>query len=474
MSHGEFLFPSPKYSAFTQSVRRFRPSQLLPVLAEMTVRDDPNYRGFEQVRALPPWIMAAIARESIVRGNEGRTQHATPDDILQLARLHHEVFVEPTRQSLTAIAGPLMHEQMWWQISLFEEQARTLSLFDDPAYGDVFPWEDVLGMTLVDAVKAAFLVGLVVNRNAGRWDESVLDAFYSDPRVEAHISRARVVQTAKLLTITIDDFRSMGRKWDERPDRDPELAKHPLNPLMGYPLVDLGADRIVAPIGPLVWRALLPNGLYVRGRQAWGGQFTNMLGERYEQYVGALLRNVAHDLHGEIRYGKGGGKQSVDWIWVTPQAVVLVECKSAGLSIDALAGGGRFDVLVQRAIVESRRQIDRTAEQIRTRTPGFEAIPADRPIVGIVATSDPFFMANAGLEEYGSMGVTPSMVASVRSIEHLTTRQDAIEVLLRVFGDEERRRWDFEQAIDGAPPGRHPVAEIGWQRVGPLRPPPQP
>ena len=131
---------------------------------------------------------------------------------------------------------------------------------------------------------------------------------------------------------------------------------------------------------------------------------------------------------------------------MTPQAVVLVECKSAGLSIDALAGGGRFDVLVQRAIVESRRQIDRTAEQIRTRTPGFEAIPADRPIVGIVATSDPFFMANAGLEEYGSMGVTPSMVASVRSIEHLTTRQDAIEVLLRVFGDEERRRWDFEQA----------------------------
>ena len=236
-----FLLQSiqPSRNRFADSV----PSQLLPVLAEMTVRDDPNYRGFEQVRALPPWIMAAIARESIVRGNEGRTQHATPDDILQLARLHHEVFVEPTRQSLTAIAGLLMHEQMWWQISLFEEQARTLSLFDDPAYGDVFPWEDVLGMTLVDAVKAAFLVGLVVNRNAGRWDESVLDAFYSDPRVEAHISRARVVQTAKLLTITIDDFRSMGRKWDERPDRDPELAKHPLNPLMGYPLVDLGADR---------------------------------------------------------------------------------------------------------------------------------------------------------------------------------------------------------------------------------------
>lgn len=87
----------------------------------MAVRAEPNFNGFEDVRAFPPWVAAAIARESVVRGTEFRSATATPDDIRRLAQLHHRVFVEPSKPTLSAAIGPLVHDQMWWRIPLLPE-----------------------------------------------------------------------------------------------------------------------------------------------------------------------------------------------------------------------------------------------------------------------------------------------------------------------------------------------------------------
>lgn len=473
MVDSDFLWPSPRYSAFTQAVRRYRPSQLLPILAGMTVREDPNYRRFEEVRALPPWSTMAIARESIVRGNEFRNGSATPDDVRKLIQLHHEVFVEPSRESITAVLGPLMLEQMYWQISQYEEQTRAISLFDDPAFGPQWDWAEVLRMPLVTAVKAVFLIGLAVNKNGGRWDPSTVDHVYqADPRLERHISLSKVRVMADSLTASLERIRDEGRAYDERRDIDRDLAKHPLNPLFAHPLVDLGEAGVWAPVAPVIWRTLLPNVLYVRGREQWGNAFSTLLGQRFEQYVGELIRNAAPELLAEIAYGKGGGQKSVDWIWIGPEAIVLVECKSAGLSIDSIAGGGRFPEIVQRSIVHARRQIDRTAAAMKSNASGFETLPTDRPVYGLVVTSDPFFMANAGVEEYGSSGTTPTLVATVRAIEQLTSQPDALDQLVAVFNDPERRRWDLEQAIRDLPAIRHPVSERAWERISPAKQPP--
>ena len=436
----------------------------------MTTRENPDYRGIEEVRAFPPWIAAAIARESVVRGNEFRNEVATPDDVRRLAQLHHAVFVEPVKSTLSAIVGPSIHEQMWWQIGLFEEWTRAVSLYEDESLGDIHPWADVLGLTITEAIHAAFIIGLGVNTNGGKWDPTRLDLVYTDPRMEPHTPRRHVEVLAAYLTAPIADLRQEGQSYDERPDRDQDVEKFPLNPLMRHPLVDLGGAGIWAPVGSLVWRVLLPATLYVEGARAWGTAFTQALGRRYQEYVGALLRNVASDVLGEIAYGKGGGRSSVDWIWVTEQAVVLIECKSAGLGIDTRAGGGKFPELIERYLVKGRTQIDTTAEQIFLRTPGFEHIPTDRRIVGLVVTSEPFHFANARFDEFGPAGQTPSLVVSARELEHFTSYDpdEAIVRLLEVFDDDERSTWNLEQALQGKPAGKHPVSVRAWRRISPV------
>lgn len=437
----------------------------------MTVREDPNYRGIEEIRVFPPWVAAAIARESVVRGNEFRDDVATPDDVRRLTQLHHAVFVEPVKATLSAVVGPLIHEQMWWQIELFEEWTRAVSLYEDESFGDVHPWADVLGLSITEAIRAAFIIGLGVNTNGGKWDPARLGLVYADPRMEPHTPRRHVELLVAYLTAPITELRQEGQAYDSDPDRDrdQDVENYPLNPLMRHPLVDLGDAGIWAPVGSLVWRVLLPGTLYVEGATAWGTAFTQALGRRFQEYVGALLSNVAPEILREIAFGKGGGHASVDWIWITDQAVVLIECKSAGLRIDARAGGGKFSEIVERYLVKGRRQIDTTAEQIRRRTPGFEQIPNDRRIVGLVVTSEPFHFANARLEEFGPAGQTPSLVVSARELERFTSYdpEEAIVRLLEIFDDDERSTWNLEQALQGQPLGKHPVAVRAWERISP-------
>jgi len=436
----------------------------------MTTREDPNFNGYEDVRKFPPWIAAAIARESVVRGNEFRRAAATQNDIRRLTQLHHEVFTEPKKSGLSAIIGPSIHEQMWWQIHLFDEWTRTVSLYEDESFGEVYPWAEILGLTVTEAIHAAFVLGLGVNSSGGRWDPARLDLVYTDPRMEPHTPRRHVELLAAYLTAPIAELQREGLAYDSRPSRDEDAEKYPLNPLMRHPLVDLGEVGIWAPVGSLVWRVLLPGTLYVEGARAWGSDFTQNLGRRYQEYVGALLQNIAPDVHAEIAYGKGGGQLSVDWIWVTDLAVVLIECKSAGLGVDARAGGGNFAEIIERYLVKGRSQIDATAQQIRSHTPGFEHIPSDRRIVGLVVTSEPFHFANARFDEFGPPGQTPSLVVSARELEHFTSYApaEAIVRLLEVFDDDERRTWNLEQALEGGPAGRHPVAVRAWRRISPV------
>ncbi|MGA0569071.1 hypothetical protein ACO2Q7_17210 [Rathayibacter sp. KR2-224] len=105
-------------------------------------------------------------------------------------------------------------------------------------------------------------------------------------------------------------------------------------------------------------------------------------------------------------------------------------CKSAGLGIDARAGGGDFAEIIKRYLVKGRNQIDTTARQIRNRSAGFEHIPSDRSIVGLVVTSEPFHFANARFEEFGPASQTPSLLVSARELEHFTS-YDPDEAIVR-------------------------------------------
>jgi len=90
-------------------------------------------------------------------------------------------------------------------------------------------------------------------------------------------------------------------------------------------------------------------------------------------------------LQPEIEYVRG--QKSVDWIWTTPTAVILIECKSARMTAGARAGDPSLHTVVENALGKARRQIARTAELIRAEHASFSSVPSDRRIIGLTITT---------------------------------------------------------------------------------------
>jgi hypothetical protein len=181
----------------------------------------------------------------------------------------------------------------------------------------------------------------------------------------------------------------------------------------------------------LIPRVYTNANLYYRGLAAWGRDFADKLGDRTQLYVGrqlSLLEGI--ELLPEFKYASG--KDSVDWIWVSAKAVILVECKAARMTLDAQAGGDSLEAIMRRYIGKARSQIDNTARLIREQHKAFTHIPHDRPIVGLITTAEPFYLADTPFSGFESVGTIPVVTASLREIEFFAgmTESEAAAMLV--------------------------------------------
>jgi hypothetical protein len=157
---------------------------------------------------------------------------------------------------------------------------------------------------------------------------------------------------------------------------------------------------------------------------------------------------------------------------------VLIECKSARLTLGAQAGDGSLAEVSARYLGRARAQIDATAAQIRAGAPGFSSIPADRAIVGMAVTSEPFYLGNSKLIEYGTASDTPSISLSLRDLERWTsmTPDAAVRALLDVLFDEDMKTWSFSIALKDNPDaqGRNPILDHAWHQFDYMSSPSRP
>ncbi|MDV6247238.1 hypothetical protein [Rhodococcus opacus] len=359
----------------------------------------------------------------------------------------------------------MTYEQFPYRESEFEELSRIHALFEDPALGPTLDWTEVFGMDLRDAVRASFVLRAWVTHNSGRFDLALLEQANMQEVFHRAAPRVQIETLARTLTTTIDEAKASNAQVPTLPRH---LQRYAFNPLTARPLLDLGDHGIWSPQTMLVDRALFPANLYYRGIAHWGNRFAEVLGARTEAYVGQQLRLIAgEDLHGEIEYRQGKDRQkSVDWIWVTPRAVILVECKSARLTLGARAGDASLPSLTDRYLTHARQQLDRTAALINARTPPFDQFPVDRPIVGVAVTSEPFYLGNSTLDEYGSASTIPSLVVSLRDLEYWVCMpaEEAVGTLLGILNDPERRTWALHQALGELRHlGRNPILDAAWR-----------
>lgn len=456
--------PSRRYSDFRQAVRRFPPSRFLPALAAHTAQLDPLMRGRDRPNnGRWPWIASAMARESVLHSNEWRKGGTpTESDFARLYNCFNNSFDPEDDPSLSDVMTPLVYEQFGYGESEFEELSRVWALFGDPTLGTPIPWDEVFGMGLAEAARAALILYAWVTHNGGFIDFSLFDAPHMQVLFDRVAPRVELEQLIRHFTMTVEGARVLHA---EVPPVAPHRARFAFNPFVARPLIDLGAGGVWAPQSMLVSRAIFPTNLYYVGMKQWGLSFAENLGARVERYVGRQLRLIAGDhVYGEICYARGD--KSVDWIWVTQRAVILVECKSARMTLGAKAADASLGAVVARSLGKAREQIDRTAALLQNRHPSFAHIPADLPVIGLIVTAEPFYLANAGiLPQYDAHGTTPAQVMSLRELEHLVCLDEleAIDLLQSVLADPEKRTWSLASVMkDLRVVGKNPILEQAW------------
>jgi hypothetical protein len=244
------------------------------------------------------------------------------------------------------------------------------------------------------------------------------------------------------------------------------------NPLSRTPMLDLGGGHVVVPQKAFLLDTMTPTGLFYAGIDAWGRTFADQLGHRVEAYVGRQLRTLDDvEVRPEIQYGRSHRK-SIDWFVITPEAVILVECKSQRLPLDARAGGDTLQPELIKRIGKGRAQLNETHALVMQRHPAFVAIPDDRPMIGLLVTSDPLYLANSPfVTRHLPSTAVPTLTASLRELEALVTlpSNELGSTLLRIATDPEFSTWNLATALRDTPTRRNPLLEEAWDSLALVR-----
>lgn len=437
--------PSLPYSEFRQACRAFKPSELIPAIAHVSAAlGEPPYPDAVKQR-LPPWGLAAAARESLLYGNEFRSKSVDERALQRLMGKFHitrdigEADVG-TDDFMVNLLTRLTYEQFPYQESMFEELTRSHAWMVE-GLNDVETkviTEDSLatmldGVPLQEAIAATFFLQVGALQNGGVYKPSWLDQPNFTEVLKIY-PRANIEKMAFRLTTTPERFRAEFNNLVGAA----KATRFDYNPLIATPFVDLGSGDPVAPVTRFILRTVTPGGLYYAGLAQHGKDFADDLGGLFEHYIGRQLKLIeGADVEPEIEFKKGGSQKSVDWFVILPNLVILVEVKSGRLGPAARAGDASLMPSLSRTLGQARSQLARTVNHLADNHPAFKHVPTNRPILGLIVTAEPFYTGAAYLLDHtgptipgGALPDVPVAAVSARDIEWLVTHGQDVEPML--------------------------------------------
>lgn len=396
------------YAEFTQRVRRHRTADVLRAVAAasvaLTERDHGPRKDTPFTNNVQHWSLAAVAKAAIVAGNDHRNRAVTQLDLERMCQAFMNVEEPFTHEpnapgSVAAFLVRVAYEQFPSQLSIFEELARTQALLAVAARETAQDritaefWNEALGCSLTDFVGVGLLLNIGALKNAGYYDPGWLSQPNFGPVLDQLPKNVIERVAAQHFLASREMFR---RTAESHRTDDRYLRRFEFNPLAVHPFVEQPDGRFIAPSPLYALSRTTPTGLYYIGLQHGGTAFTQALGAVFEHYVGAQLRLLHPELalH-DVEYERG--HKAADWIVVLPQLVLVVEVKSTPLTAAARVGTERLAEDLDRTPGHAIEQIDRTATLIKDRHHALLDVPADRPIVGLVITLEPYFQCNSDL-----------------------------------------------------------------------------
>jgi hypothetical protein len=454
----------PGYGRLRTAVKQFSPYSLLPLIAGYGAQFDRLNGVPADWQARAPWTYSALARESLLYGRLDSTAVPTSHTLDRLYDLFNQTDNGREDASLSSVIAPIFHEQFPYQESVYTEIGRAQALFGGSTPGRVFPWEEEFGMSITSALKSALILHAWAAKNGGRFKMEILEMAHFQKAFEGVAYPCVIEQFIHVATTTVEHERAAAQSMK---GISASTQRYAYNPLVKTPLVDLGQVGIWAPQPALIPLTMSVGNLYHRGQARWPN-FTAHLGQLVEAYVGRQLQSVKYgEVLPEIRYRKGQDK-SIDWIWITPEAVILVECKSGREPLDVKSGTVPAGANVERYLGKARTQIDETADRIEERHQAFIHIPSDRPIISVTVTAESFYLGNSSLSEYRVPGRIPNRVLSLSELEHLCSHGPSaiMDSLRRFVVDDLHRPWNMGQALKPhSRQGRNSIIEEAWQTI---------
>lgn len=450
---------------FVQRVRQHAPSSLLPVVARCGAEfADPEKYQTSRTAVYAPWVLAEIARVSLVRGTEFRSKPTTDSDLLSCCAAYQALSDPELGQRTTGALGHFLlrmaGQQLTFQPSHGNDLSRTVALLEQTSPGRTpetatpgWP-ERLLGCTLREYVGTAILLYAVALKNQGRFDFDWL-AQPLDEEIIREIpadTLRRVIEDN--FTADTDQIKAMQQAAEQKTGvPDAQYRRFGFNPLSGKPAVAGVTDGLLIPVPAYILRKASPLGIYYAGMERWGPRFSADLGYLFEAYVGRQLRLLPDAVVlPEIAYGPRKGELSVDWFVIFDDCVVLVEVKSTRPTEPVRLADSGLEKALGKVLSNAVKQLNTSASMIRNRVTGFEGIPDDRPIIGLVVTMEPFHTVDAPFTRaYLPQCDIPFRVCSAFELEHLVTVSgtSAGRLLLDHFQDPAKEGWSIESALAG-------------------------
>lgn len=462
------------HEEYVQAVGGFNCGQGLMAISQlsraMEVSDSSLERSIFQKwipQTVNQWQLAFFAKTLIENSNDYRRKEVSDKILLFACDRYNNILdplvgnpkVKPTDEGISNFLIRTSFEQFPFQLLNYRnEVARALVLFEqiaDSAKGEGFnvseSFRKISGLT----IREFLLIGFVYWSKAGqpivyplKTDASSLKDLLAPEKQERFLS---------LISTDYLGFRDCQAKQE----RKTGFERFQFNCLNSYPLIKSdGFKKIICPIPNLLLRRFT-GGLYYYLLDAYSGQgkqnsFSTFFGKSiFERYVGDQLKSYfsTDKVSGELKIGKSD--KSCDWIVLEDKFVILIECKTTGLTLRAKTLGDADQIAedLKRRIVSGVRACERTRKAIETGQPGFMPFKGKKTINLIIIYNEVFFfnaphyrkiaaeeLKKAGLEDVSYQ------VASIAELEYALptlSKTGLGNLLAEKMADPDRRTWDL-------------------------------
>jgi hypothetical protein len=365
-----------RYSDFRKAVLQYRPSDLLTALAKLSPDISAPDADKNDWHRLSPYGIAAMARESVLYGNEKLKARAIGEpEILKLHAIFTASYDGPQvnkkiKDSAVGITMRISYEQFRFQESDFEELTRCVAVFrhalsaTQDARITSEEVDSLLGVPLEEAISAGIALNCLMAGTRGIW----VDEFADEPSLQELfkvVTPESVVRLKDELTLDISAIRKNFQQVNGANPVPEHLDRWGYNPLVAFPLVKLPNGEVVAPLSRLILMRLSVTSLCYAGSKI-DRNFPSKLGKVVETYVGQLLNLVRGDreVRPEVKWGTGDHEgKSIDWFLILPNCVLLIEVKIANFSIRVRAGDPASVKDIRDRFDQARSQINSTFEK---------------------------------------------------------------------------------------------------------------